>query len=389
MDNFNYCNPTEIIFGRDRAREVGSLAAKYGRRVLVIYGGGSVKRTGLYDQVMQSLKEAGLSVSELSGVQPNPRLSLVYQGIDICKDENIDFILAVGGGSVIDTAKAVAGGAVLEGDIWDVYIGKTALEKALPIGVILTIPASGSEASPDSVITKEEGMLKRGVTCEAYFPRFAIIDPALHFTLSPYQTACGCCDIAAHMMERYFTPSKHVDVTDRLIESGIRTVMHWAPVALADPENYEARAQISWIGTFCHNRLFDAGRIGDWASHNIEHELSAEYDIAHGAGLAIIFPAWMKYVYAADIDRFCQFAVRVMDVDYGCDEKERAAVEGIARLESFYKRLGLPVRLEEAGIGGDKFEIMSNRAMLYRDHIGELRKLYAQDIQQIYELANS
>ena len=387
MENFNFFNPTEIIFGKDRENEVGDAVLKYGKKVLLHYGGGSIKKSGLYDRVIRSLNEHGVSFVELPGVQPNPRLSLVRRGIELCKKENIDFILAVGGGSVIDSAKAIAGGALYDGDIWDIYIEKEQLKAALPIGVILTIPAAGSESSPDSVITNEDGMLKRGVGSPFYFPRFAIINPALNYTLPPYQTACGCCDIMAHMLERYFTRVKQVDVSDRLIEAGLRTILHFAPIAIDEPENYDARAQISWIGTVCHNRLFDAGRIGDWGNHNIEHELSAQYDIAHGAGLAIIFPAWMKYTYKTDVDRFHQFAVRVMGVDFGYDEKEKAILEAIFRLEAFFKRLGLPVRLRDAGIDDKQFSTMSERAMLYRDHLGEFEKLYAEDIKKIFALA--
>ncbi|NCB29810.1 MAG: iron-containing alcohol dehydrogenase [Clostridia bacterium] len=387
MVDFNFYNPTQIIFGKGRETEAGSIVSGYGKKILLHYGGGSIKRSGLYGRVVESLRAAGIAFVELGGVRPNPRLSLVREGIELCKAQGVDFILAVGGGSVIDSAKAIAGGVLYDGDIWDIYIGKGDLPAALPLGAILTIPAAGSESSPDSVITNENGMLKRGATSPAYFPRFAIINPELYYTLPPYQTACGCCDIIAHMLERYFTPTKEVDVSDRLIEAGLQTMLHYAPIALEQPENYDARAQISWIGTVCHNRLFNAGRVGDWASHDIEHELSAEYDIPHGAGLAIVFPAWMKYTYKTDMDRFHQFAVRVMGVDFAYAEKETAILEAVRRLEAFFKRLGLPVRLKDAGIDNTKLEAMSQRAMLYRDHIGAFQQLRAKDIQKIYELA--
>jgi hypothetical protein len=272
---------------------------------------------------------------ELGGVQPNPRLSLVKQGIELCRKHNIDFILAVGGGSVIDSAKAIAVGVPYEGDVWDFYSGKAVPEKALPVGVVLTIPAAGSEASKSSVITNEDGWYKRGLNVEIIRPKFAIMNPEITFTLPPYQTACGAADIMAHVMERYFTHQKDVDFTDRLCEATLKTIIKNVPIVLEEPENYQARAEIMWASTIAHNDLLSTGRIGDWASHAIEHELSGIYDVPHGAGLAVVFPAWMKYVYKEDVDRFVQFATRVWDVEMDFSNPERTALEGIYRLTQF------------------------------------------------------
>ncbi len=310
MLNFEFYNPARILFGKGMEEQVGKRMAALGRRVLLVYGGGSIKRSGLYDTVLARLADAGVEVTELAGVQPNPRLGLVREGIRLCRENRLDAVLAVGGGSVIDTAKTVALGACADGDVWDFFERLVPVEKALPVGVVLTIPAAGSESSDSCVITKEEGLLKRSCAGEALIPRFAILNPAFTCTLPPYQTACGATDILAHLMERYFTRVDHVDLTDRLLEATMRTVINYTPLALERPDDYHIRAELMWAGTVAHNNLLDTGRIGDWASHQIEHELSALYDIAHGAGLAIVFPAWMKYVYRADMSRFVQFAVR-------------------------------------------------------------------------------
>ncbi|MBP5305599.1 MAG: iron-containing alcohol dehydrogenase, partial [Lachnospiraceae bacterium] len=286
MDNFTFYSPTYFAFGKDTESMAGDLVKRFGgSKVLIHYGGGSVVRSGLLDRVKKSLENAGIGYVELGGVKPNPRSGLVYEGIDLCKKENVDFILAVGGGSTIDSAKAIAAGVVYDGDFWDFYMGKT-IEKALPVGTILTIAAAGSEGSPDSVITKEEGMFKRGASGDAIRPKFSILNPALTQTLPPYQTAAGITDIMAHLHERYLTNTKDVEVTDRLIEGLLLTMIHEAPRVIADPNNYEARANIMWAGMMAHNNAVGVGRSQDWNSHNIEHELSALYDCAHGAGLA-------------------------------------------------------------------------------------------------------
>jgi alcohol dehydrogenase len=388
MENFRFYNPTAIIFGKDTEKLVGAETKKRGKRVLVHFGGGSIKKSGLYDRVIGSLRESGIEFFELGGVKPNPRLSLVCEGVDICRENNVDFILAVGGGSVIDSAKAIALGAKYTGDVWDFYMGKMAPTEALPIGCVLTIPAAGSESSQSSVITNEEGKLKRFCDNEILRPRFAIMNPELSFTLPSYQTACGASDIMAHIMERYFTNSRHVELTDRLCESTLKTVINIVPTVLREPQNYNARAEIMWAGAIAHNDLLGTGRIGDWASHMIEHELSAINDVAHGAGLAIVFPAWMKYVCKHDIQSFVRFAVRVWNVDERFHDPEKTASEGIRRLENFYESIGLPTRLSEIGITEKDFDMISGKCKrFYRDTVGNFVRLDGTAIKKILDLA--
>jgi len=386
MNNFTFQNTTKIIFGKGTENTVGSEVKKYSRKILLHYGGGSIKKSGLYDRVTKSLKDAGIEYIELGGVKPNPRLSLVYEGIELCRKNNIDFILAVGGGSVIDSAKGIAAGMYYDGDVWDLYTRKGRAEKALPVGVILTIPAAGSESSGASVITKEEGQLKRDIGYDFLRPQFAILNPEICFTLPPYQIACGAADIMAHIMERYFTNTPHVELTDRLSEATMTTVINNVPKVLKKPDDYDAFAEVMWAGTFAHNDMLGTGREEDWASHNIEHELSGIYDIAHGAGLAIIFPAWMKYVYKHNLNRFVQFAVRVWKVEQDFSDPEKTALEGIARTEAFFRSIGLPVRLSEAGIGEDRFEEMADKCA-GNGTVGGLMKLRREDIVNIYKLA--
>jgi alcohol dehydrogenase YqhD (iron-dependent ADH family) len=388
MENFRFFNSTAIIFGRDTEKLVGAETKKRGKRVLVHFGGGSIKKSGLYDRVVGSLRESGIAFFELGGVKPNPRLSLVHEGVDLCRKNNVDFILAVGGGSVIDSAKAIALGATNTGDVWDFYMGKAAPTEALPIGCVLTIPAAGSESSQSSVITNEEGKLKRFCDTEILRPSFAIMNPELSFTLPPYQTACGASDIMAHVMERYFTNSRHVELTDRLCESVLKTVIENAPIALGDPENYDARAEIMWAGAIAHNDLLGTGRIGDWASHMIEHELSAINDVAHGAGLAIVFPAWMKYVCNHDIRSFVRFAVRVWNVDEDFHDPEKTAWEGIRRLENFFESIGLPTRLSEIGIVEKDFDMIAEKCRRFDgDTVGNFVRLDGKAIKKILEIA--
>lgn len=388
MENFTFLSPTKIIFGRGVESRVGEETKAYSNKVLLHYGGGTIKRIGLYDRVVKSLKDAGVDFIELGGVQPNPRLSLVKQGIELCRKHNIDFILAVGGGSAIDSAKAIAVGVPYEGDVWDFYSGKAVPQKALPVGVVLTIPAAGSEASKSSVITNEDGWYKRGLNVEIIRPKFAIMNPEITFTLPPYQTACGAADIMAHVMERYFTHQKDVDFTDRLCEATLKTMIRNVPIVLEEPENYEARAEIMWASTIAHNDLLSTGRIGDWASHAIEHELSGIYDVPHGAGLAVVFPAWMKYVYKENVDRFVQFATRVWDVEMDFANPERTALEGIYRLTQFFKRIGLPVTLEELGIPDDRLEEMADKCTNKgTNQIGNFKKLGREDVLNILKIA--
>ena len=383
MENFVFSNKTELIFGRGVEQQVGQKVSACAKKVLLHYGGGSIKRTGLYDRITASLRESGVDFIELGGVQPNPRVTLVRQGIELCRKEGVDFILAVGGGSVIDSAKAIGVGVPYDGDGWDFFARKAAPEATLPVGVVLTIPAAGSESSNSMVITNEEGLLKKGYNTVLIRPQFAFLNPELTYTLPFYQTACGASDMLAHIMERYFTTVQHVDVSDRMCEGVMRSILFNAPILKDQPENYDARAEIMLAGTIAHNDSLQPGRIGDWASHGIEHELSAIYDIAHGAGLAIIFPAWMRYVYHTDINRFVQFAVRVMDVDLSFGDPEAIVEEGIRRLEAFYQRMELPIRLHEIGIDASRFEEMAQKAAPR----GAFQVLDAGDICKIFELA--
>lgn len=361
MENFVFQNPTKILFGRGMEDRVGEEAAVYSKSILLHYGGGSIKKTGLYDRVTASLKKAGVSWIELGGVKPNPRLSLVHEGVKLVKENKLGLILAVGGGSVIDSAKAIAMGAMIDHDVWDFYLGKGEPKEALPIGTILTIPAAGSEASTGTVITNEEGWLKRAVNTELIYPRFSILNPEQAFTLPKFQVACGITDIMAHLMERYFTNVPHVAFTDRLLEATMKTLIVHAPKVLENPKDYDAWAEIMWAGTIAHNNLLNTGRVGDWSSHDIEHEISGIYDVAHGAGLAVVFPAWMKFVYKHDINRFAQWAIRVWNVDMDVFDPERVALTGIERLEAFSRSMGLGTRLSDLGIKGDRIDEMANK----------------------------
>ena len=349
MNNFTFYSPTYFAFGKETEKEAGSYVKRFGgNKVLIHYGGGSVVRSGLLDRVKASLEEEGLSYVLLGGVQPNPRSGLVYEGIELCKKEGVDFILAVGGGSVIDSAKAIAAGVVYEGDFWDFYCGKP-IENALPIGTILTIAAAGSEGSPDSVITREEGMFKRGASGDAIRPKFSILNPALTQTLPAYQTACGITDIMAHLYERYLTNTKEVTVTDRMLEALLLTMIHEGPRVIENPDNYEARANIMWAGMIAHNNACGVGRSQDWNSHNIEHELSALYDCAHGAGLAVTMPAVFTYVLKHDVMRFAQVAVRVWGCQMDFENPETTAKAGIEALRNFLISIGMPKNFEELG----------------------------------------
>lgn len=388
MENFEFLSPTKIIFGKGAEEQVGQEVKKYGKKILFHYGGGSIKRSGLYDRIVASLREAGVEFIELPGVKPNPRVSLVREGIKLCRNEGIDFILAVGGGSVIDSSKAIGVGVPYQGDVWDFYSGKAVPEETLPVGVVLTIPAAGSEASKSSVITNEDGWYKRGLNVEIIRPKFAIMNPELTFTLPSYQTACGASDIMAHIMERYFTHVPHVDLTDRLCEATLKTVIKNVPIVLERPNDYDARAEIMWASTIAHNDLLSTGRIGDWASHAIEHELSGIYDVAHGAGLAVVFPAWMKYVYKENIDKFVQFAVRVWNVDMDFEDPERTALEGIERLKNFYRSIGLPTTLKELGIPSDRLEEMAAKCTVDDTRTtGNFKQLNKQDVLNILKMA--
>ena len=387
MDNFNFYSPTEFVFGKGRADEAGKYVKKYGgTKVLIHYGGGSAVRSGLIDTVKKSLDEAGIPHCELGGVKPNPRDTLVYKGIELCRKEGVDFILAVGGGSVIDSSKAIALGVPYDGDFWDFYRGKTP-EKALPVGTVLTIAAAGSEGSGNSIITKEDGLLKRGARNDILRPRFSIMDPALTQTLPAYQTACGATDIMAHVFERYFTNTSEVEITDRLCEAVLLTMIKEAPRVIADPDNYDARANIMWAGMIAHNNICGVGRQQDWNSHGLEHELSGLYDVAHGAGLAVIMPAWMEYVHDHNIMRFCQMATRVFGCRMNFEDPEATALEGIHRFRSFLHSIGMPINFEELGAKEEDIPKLVEKLGIGSGTRAGFMELTAEDVTRIYRIA--
>lgn len=389
MKNFDFRNPTRIVFGKGTIERTGHLAAEYGKNILLHYGSGSIKQSGLYDSVVASLKGQGLNIIELAGVKPNPRLSLVREGIELSRKQNVDLILAVGGGSVIDSAKAIGVGIPYEGDVWDFFTGKAVPDSSIPVATILTIPAAGSEASTGSVITSEDGGYKRPLNSELNYPVFSILDPTTAYTLPDYQIACGTTDILAHMIERYFTNVPSVSLTDRLLEGAMQNIIEYAPQVLSDHENYDLWAEVMWTGTIAHNNILDTGRIGDWGSHDIEHELSGAFDIAHGAGLAIIIPAWMKHVLSHDVTRFAQYANRVWGVPMDHWNPEKTALEGIRRTEEHFRRMGLAVRLSEVGIHEDSFEMMADKATAGDTHtLGNFVSLTKDDIIAILHLAS-
>ncbi|MEG0492569.1 MAG: iron-containing alcohol dehydrogenase [Clostridia bacterium] len=389
MIDFTFQNPAKIIFGKTALSALGAEVLRYGKRVLLVYGGGSIKRFGLYDQIIDILNGIDAQVWELSGIQPNPRLSRVYEGIELCRKHSIELVLAIGGGSAIDTAKAIANGACYDGDVWELYVGKGNNTSVLPLGTIVTIPAAGSEMSFSSVITRDADLCKLGRNSPFNVPKFSILNPEYTYTLPAFQTACGCVDIMAHIMERYFTQVEHVELTDRMAEGALQTVLHNAPIALDQPNNYDARAEIMWAGCLAHNTLFQTGRIGDWASHKLEHELSALYDIAHGAGLAIIFPAWMKFVLAHGGEKkLAQFAARVMDVSPDLGTDQAIAQEGILRLEAFYHALGLATTLHDIQIDDRDFTRMAERCVaLMGGVVGAFIPLGVKECLEIYQLA--
>jgi len=389
MDNFTFYSPTYFAFGRDTENEAGKLVKRFGgSKVLLHFGGGSVIRSGLLDRVKKSLEAENVPYIELGGVKPNPRSGLVYEGIELCRREGVDFILAVGGGSSIDSAKAIAAGVVYEGDFWDYYQGKE-IEKALPVGTILTISAAGSEGSPDSVITYEDGMFKRGASGDAIRPKFTILNPALTQTLPAYQTACGITDIMAHLYERYLTNTKDVEVTDRMIEALMLTMIAEGKKVIADANDYQARANIMWAAMMAHNNSCGVGRSQDWTSHNIEHELSAVYDCAHGAGLAVVMPAVFTYNMHHNVMRFAQVATRVWGCQMDFEHPENTAKAGIEALRSFLISIGMPKNFEELGAKEEDIEKMAN-ICCYGDvrtgTVGGFVELNQQDVENIYKL---
>ena len=386
MENFIYQNPTKIIFGRQTQYEVGNEVAKFGKKVLLHYGGSSIKRSGLYDVVMTSLKEKKIEVIELGGVVPNPRLSMVNEGIKLCKENNIDFILAVGGGSVIDSAKAIAAGVKYDGDVWDFFSKGIVCQDSLPYGTILTLPATGTEMNPRCVITKDDTLEKRGSSF--LNPSFSILNAELCATLPRNQVANGVVDMLAHLFERYFTNTTDVEITDRMIEGVMKTIIELGEDVYKDPSDYEKYSQIMWAGTVAHNFSLCVGRETDWATHQIEHELSGMYDVAHGAGLSVLFPAWMKYVYKHDINRFAMFAHRVMNVEIDYFDLEKTAYQGILAVEEFYKKLDMPLTLKDLDIPESSIdELASNTTRNGKITQGNFVKLDTADIKEILLLA--
>ena len=389
MNNFTFYSPTKFVFGKDTENQAGALVKEFGgSKVLLHFGGQSAEKSGLLGRVRESLKAAGVAFVELGGVHPNPLDDLVYKGIDLCKREGVDFILAVGGGSVIDSSKAIALGVCYEGDFWDFYSYVAQPKAALPVATILTIAAAGSEGSPDSVITKKDGMIKRGFGNDMLRPKFSILNPALTQTLPAYQTACGATDIMAHVCERYFTNTKNVETTDRLCEGVLQAMVHETPKVIADPDDYEARANIMWAGMVAHNNIVGVGRDQDWNSHGIEHELSGLYDCAHGAGLAVIMPAWMDFVYKHDVMRFCQWATRVWGVKMDFADPEATAREGIKRFRLFLRSIGMPINFAELGAKEEDIPTLVKKFGLPAGgRTGGFVQLSAEDIAEIYKLA--
>ena len=394
MIDFNYWSPTYFAFGKGKESCAGELVRKFGgSKALLLYGGGSAVKSGLIARVEASLSEAGVDFVELGGVKPNPRSSLVEEGVRLALDRNVDFLLAVGGGSVIDSAKAVAIGAANGGEWRRFYVGKEvkvrpAIPAALPVGVVLTIAAAGSEGSTNSIINLEPENLKRGAGSDILRPKFAILNPELTMTLPPFQTACGLADMFAHLCERYFSPTRDVTLTDNLCEAVMRTVVEESAKVMANPSDYQARANVMWAGTLAHNDICGAGRVQDWASHGIEHELSALYDCAHGAGLAVVMPAWMTYVHKTDPARFARFARNVFGVGHGASDAD-AALAGIAAFRKWLKSLGLPLTFAELGAKEEDIPLLVKTLNLNGNTLGGFQPLSEDDVTAIFRLCLS
>lgn len=391
MFDFNYYTPTKVVFGKNTELKVADLIREFGgTKVLIHYGGGSVIRSGLMQRVTDTLDAAGIPYVMLGGVVPNPHLGLVYEGIELCKKEGIDFLLAVGGGSAIDSAKAIGYGVTNEGDVWDFYDYKREVTACLPVGVILTLAATGSEMSDSSVITKEDGLIKRGYSSDYGRPKFAIMNPELTMTLPDYQTACGCTDIMMHTMERYFTNGGNMELTDSIAEGLLRTVKKYTQIIHAEPDNYEARAEVMWAGSLSHNGLTGCGAAErDFASHILEHELGGMFDVTHGAGLAAIWGTWARYVYHDCLDRFVKFAVNVMEVTPGATDEE-TALKGIEAMEDFYRSIGMPTSIHELGIDytDEQIAVMAHNAIIASGgKRGSAKVLYEDDFVKIYKAA--
>ena len=389
MLNFDYCAPTKVVFGKGTEARVGELVREQqGKKVLVHYGSKSARASGLLDRICASLSQAGIGYVTLGGVVPNPRLSKVYEGIDLCRREGVDFILAVGGGSVIDSAKAISYGLSHDFDVWDLFEGKAKATAFKPLGVVLTIAAAGSEMSWSTVITKEEGWLKRPYNDDIARPKFAIMNPELTYSLPEYQTMSGCVDILMHTMERYFTTVDTMDLTDRIAEALMRTVMENAHVLRRDPHNYKARAEVMWASSLSHNGLTGLGATADWVSHRLEHELSGMFDVAHGAGLAAVWGSWARYVFKTKAARFAQFAVRVLDVQEASDE-EVTALKGIEAMESFFRSIGMPTSIHELGydLTDEQVKELAHKCYVANGTMHGFRDIAEEDMARIFAMA--
>lgn len=392
MFDFKYFTPTKVLFGKNTEDKVADLIQEFGgKKVLIHYGGGSVIRSGLMQKVTDKLDAAGIAYVKLGGAVPNPRLSLVYEGIELCKKEGLDFILALGGGSAIDSAKAIGYGVMNDGDVWDLYDYKKQAKACMPLGVILTLAATGSEMSDSSVITKEEGLVKRGYSSDFCRPRFAILNPELTMTLPDYQTACGCTDIMMHTMERYFTNGGNMELTDSMAEALLRTVKENAKILARDPKNYNARAEVMWAGSLSHNGLTGCGNDGgDWMTHKLEHELGGLYDVAHGAGLAAIWGSWARYVYKNCLPRFKKYAINVMGIAPNAGSDEEIALKGIEAMEDFYREIIMPTNLRELGVNAtdDDLKLMAHKcAVGVNGGKGSARFLKEEDMLEIYKMS--
>ncbi len=392
MFDFKYFTPTKVLFGKNTEDKVADLIQEFGgKKVLIHYGGGSVIRSGLMQKVTDKLDAAGIAYVKLGGAVPNPRLSLVYEGIELCKKEGLDFILALGGGSAIDSAKAIGYGVMNDGDVWDLYDYKKQAKACMPLGVILTLAATGSEMSDSSVITKEEGLVKRGYSSDFCRPRFAILNPELTMTLPDYQTACGCTDIMMHTMERYFTNGGNMELTDSMAEALLRTVKENAKILARDPKNYDARAEVMWAGSLSHNGLTGCGNDGgDWMTHKLEHELGGLYDVAHGAGLAAIWGSWARYVYKNCLPRFKKYAINVMGITPNAGSDEEIALKGIEAMEAFYREIKMPTNLRELGVNAtdDDLKLMAHKcAVGVNGGKGSARFLKEEDMLEIYKMS--
>ena len=392
MKDFIYYAPTEVVFGQESEEKVALLTKSYGgTKVLVHYGGQSAVRSGLLDKICGLLKEGGIEYVTLGGVVPNPRLSLAQKGIELCRKEGVDFILAVGGGSVIDSAKCIAYGVCYEGNVWDFYTGKAQPTAMLPVASVLTIPAAGSEMSEASVITNEDGDVKLGYSNAMARPKFAIMNPCRTFSLPPYQTAAGVADMMMHTMERYFTKDDDMDLTTDLAEAVLRRMKTAVFAVLKNPEDYRNRAQIMWGGSIAHNGLTGCGISDDWATHQLEHELSGMFDVTHGAGLAAVWPSWARYVMHENLRRFVRFAVNVMDVDNDDTDPEETALRGIEAMERFYHAIGMPINIRELigrEITDDEIREMARKCSRdYQRTCGCLKVLHSEDMEAIYRMA--